>query len=286
MNYTRYRMKVLSAFFAFYFYTVGVFFFNHLLLSQVRPIFFTYNRDLSELLVIGTGLPKLMMAHPGMFLMADLLLVILPVFLLLFYIWKGKFSFLLGLSFALFLALYLLLLNIFTQAHQEPTLIYFLLSLAFISNRERPFYRVINFCRFYFLYIFFSAAFWKIARGAVFNPEEMSNILLSQHADVLASGCSSFSCRTYLYLIAHPVLSYLLYLAGVLLEASFAVGFFTRKFDKVLFFIAVLFFALDLWVMRISYWPIMVGGMLLLLPSVRKSKRRSRRASTVKLNGI
>jgi len=267
MQYARLQKKVITAYFAFFYYTIFAFFFmDHALLSQVNPILFHYNRDLSELALIAAGVPQYMVRHPGSFRVADILLYALPLFQLFYYFRKGKFSRVLGILFSLFLALYLLLLNIFVQVHMEPYTIYLLLSLAFLTSSEEGLQGVLAFCRYYFLYIFFSAAVWKLARGALFNMEEMSNILLLQHHDLLSQDCSSLNCNTYRTLIAHPALSYTLYLAGWLLEAFFAVGFFTRKFDRWLIFFAFLFFVADELVMRIAYWPILVGVIPLLLP--------------------
>ena len=75
--------------------------------------------------------------------------------------------------------------------------VYLLLSFAFWTNRADRFYKVLASCRYYFLYVFVSAAVWKITRGAVFNGQEMSRILLFHHSDLLSGGFDSLSCRVY-----------------------------------------------------------------------------------------
>jgi hypothetical protein len=114
-------------------------------------------------------------------------------------------------------------------------------------------------CRYYFLYIFVSAAVWKLARGAVFNGQEMSRILLLHHTDLLTGPCTSLACRTYSWLIRHAAISQALYIGSVLLEASFLAGFFTRRWDRWLIALAVVFVIADLLVMRIPYWTILLG---------------------------
>lgn len=283
MNYTRDKRTLLFVYFAFYYAVFLFFFIDHRLLSQYQPLFFNYNRDLTELALIATGIPKWMITHPLSFVLADGLVLLLPAALLGHALQKGRFALLWGVLFSFFLFLYLLLANLFWQVHYEPFILYVLLSFAFWTNREQRFYTVLASCRYYFLYIFASSAVWKIARGAVFNREEMSRILLLHHSDLLSGPCDSLSCRAYFYLIGHPALSWWLYAAGVLLEISFVIGFFTRRWDRVLLGLAVLFVAADLLVMRIPYWTILMGGVTLWIGSrSRRGRWQGRRGSPVR----
>jgi len=284
MNYTRDKKILLTVYFLFYYAVFLFFFIDHRLLAQYQPIFFNYNRDLSELALIAAGLPRFMIGHPWTFPVVDGLLLFLPFPLLIYNARKGRFSRPLGIAFSLSLVIYLLLANIFWQCHPEPFILYPLLSLAFFTNRADRFYALLEGARYYFLYLFVSAAVWKITRGAAFNVEELSNILLFQHADILtangtSSGFSSIASPAghwYAWLIDHPRISYSLYLGSVLLEASFIIGFFTRRWDRVLLGLSILFVIADLLVMRIPYWTILLGGITLWLsrPAQRRNTTR------------
>ncbi|HEY4112107.1 hypothetical protein, partial [Puia sp.] len=262
-HYARDRRVVPTVYFLFYVAVFLAMFFDHRLLSQVQPVLFNFNRDLTELAVIATGLPGWMIAHPGSFAVADVLAFLLPVPLLFYSTRKGQFSRGLGILFLLFLALYWLLADIFWQVHHEPFILYVLIPLAFITNREDRFYSILQGCRYYFLYVFVSAAVWKIARGAVFNGEEMSRILLVHHSDWLSGDPTSLISRVYAWLIDHPLVAQGLYLGGVVFEATFVLGLFTRRYDRLLMVLAIVFVLADWWVMRIPYWPILLGGITL-----------------------
>ena len=192
MQYTRDKNLLLTVYFLFYFLVFLFFAIDYRLLSQVRPVIFWYNRDLAELALIGLGLPRWMIAHPSSFVLADLLVFFLPALLLIYAFRKHRFSPALGWVFSCFLMLYLLLADIFWQVHLEPFILYVGLSFAFLTNSERGFYRILLGCRYYFLYIFVSAAIWKIARGAIFHGPEMSSILLLHHADMLSGICDTW----------------------------------------------------------------------------------------------
>ena len=263
MQYTRDSKFLLTVYFLFYFAVFGFQGIDSRLLVQVRPAFFHYNRDLGELALIGLGLPGFMIAHPVTFALADVLVFLLPLGLLGYHWRTGRFSTALGWVFTLYLTLYLLLADIFWQVHHGPFIIYALVSLAFLTNREDRFYMVLKGCRYYFLYIFVSAAIWKLVRGAAFRPEEMSRILLLQHSDLLSGDCRPALCRIYAWLIDHPVFAQGIYLAAVALEAAFVIGFFTRRYDRWLLALAVSFVAADLFIMRIPYWTVLMGGVTL-----------------------
>lgn len=290
MNYSRDKNTLLTVYFLFYYGVFLSFFFNHRLLSQYQPVFFNYNRDLTELSLIATGLPRFMIGHPWTFWAADALLYLLPLPLLIRYIRKGAFALSLGIPFSLFLGVYLLLANIFWQCHLEPFILYFLLSFLFLTNREDRFYGLLKGARLYFLYIFFSAAVWKIARGAIFNGQEMSDLLLLQHSELLISDPGSLASRVYAWLIDHPVVSWWLYFGALALEASFIIGLFTRRYDRILLALAVLFVGADLLVMRLPYWTVLLGGITLWMrpegkgpQTKRPETKRGKRSAEKKL---
>jgi len=275
MNYTRDKRTLPTVYFLFYYGVFLFFFIDHRLLGQYQPIFFNYNRDLTELALIVTGLPGSMIHHPWGFTVADLFALVAPLAVLGPLVRKGRFSPGCGIFFTIVISGWLLLADIFWQVHLEPFILYFLLSFVFWTNSSERFYSLLKVCRFYFLYIFFSAAVWKIARAAVFSPSEMSRILLMHHSDLLSGNCDSLQCRAIVYLIDHPALSWWLYALGVAVELSFVVGYFTRRWDRLLLGLAGLFVVADLLVMRIPYWTVLMGGVTLWIgsPPLRHSRR-------------
>src|SRR5258708_1304952 len=190
-RYARDRQALLTVYFLFYFGVLASMVIDHRLLSAVRPAMFNFNRDLPELAIIATGLPKWMIAHTWSFGFADTLAFALPL------AWmstrdrqRGR-----GWVFVLYIRFDLLLADLFLQVHHEPFILYVLLPLAMITRREERFYLLLKACRFYFIYVFVSAAVWKIARGAVWNTDEMSRILLVPHSDLLSGDCPRLTCR-------------------------------------------------------------------------------------------
>jgi hypothetical protein len=250
-------------YFIFFFGFVLFSYFNQRLLSQYQPSYFNFNRDLLELLIIATGLPKFLIGHPIIFFYLDILLIVIPIALILYTLIIRKKSVILGLIFSIYLLLYLLLQNIFLQIHLESYVAFVMLSLLFIFKSEIRIAAIIKLVRLLFLYVFVSAALWKILRGSVFYTDQMQNLLIGQHAAYLSNHCNSYLCDIYTFLIAHKNVAQFLYVFATFLELSFVIGFFTKKYDLYLLILAILFFAADHLVMLIPYWQILISGITL-----------------------
>jgi len=126
----------------------------------------------------------------------------------------------------------------------------------FITRKTKDFYLVLNGLRYFFLYFFCSAAVWKFVLGGIFNIHQMSAILLYQHKEYIASSPNGWFTNLVYWLVAHPYISYALYTGAAIVEFSFLVGFFTKKYDKIFIVAFILFLLLDLFLMRIPYWEV------------------------------
>ncbi len=261
-------------YFVFFF---GFIIFNYMhqrLLYQYAPIFFSHNRDLLELLIISTNFPNYLIQHPQLFWYLDFVLLALSIAIVINYIVFKKNTILLSICFTAYLFFYFLLQNIFIQIHLESFVAYLLLSLLFFISTEAKFYKLITVVRWVFLYVFVSAGLWKVIRGSMFYPLHMKNLLIMQHATYLSNGCDTVLCDSYRWLIEHWIFSQWIYILAVLLELSFIIGFFTKKYDLLLLFLAISFFLADHLLMLIPYWQIMLSG-ITLIPFLYSEKWRN-----------
>jgi hypothetical protein len=233
------------------------------LLSSFQALQFNFNRDLTELALVFTSIPKQLLLHPSLYFFIDALLLILFIGICTFFVLKQNVPVWYNIFFTLLFTFYLLLQNIFIQIHLESYVAYVLLSMVFCIIHEKKLFTLISLVRYLFLYVFVSAAIWKIARGAIFNIDQFSQILIYQHVAYLIDGCQSNICAVIHYLIENPKLSYWFYLLATLLELSFVIGFFTKKYDHWLLILAILFFAFDHALMFIPYWQILIAGITL-----------------------
>ncbi|MBC7652656.1 MAG: hypothetical protein H7101_13005 [Deinococcales bacterium] len=134
----------------------------------------------------------------------------------------------------------------------EIQIAWLLFPIIFLTKKESSFYVLANGLRYYFLYLFTSAAVWKFTQHGIFNMQQLSNILIIQHKEILTANITGYQIFIY-WLINHSTISYLLYVAATLLELLFIVGYFTKKYDWLLAIAAITFILFDYAIMRIIY---------------------------------
>lgn len=242
---------------------------NGKVFSLVHPLYFRNTDNLSEIALILLGIPQWFVSHPSFFNLLDVGIFLFPVLVFSWYWRKKKFSVLLGLCFTVFFFLYFLLNNLFFLIALEGIIPIFFYTLLFWANKEKNWNLGVNVVRYQLLYLMFTAGVWKVCRGAVFSTNVMSNILIAQHVDLLVDKCSFFQCGIYEYLIEHPTVAQILYASATGMELLFGIGFFTKKYDKWLAALLLLFIIGDHFIMRIPYWILLLPAITLWLPKQR-----------------
>lgn len=231
----------------------GWLFFNQLLFHQLQPVFFLNRLDLSLNIVFLAGIQKALINNYLLQLGLDLLFLLMPFMLLATVNKKGQSH--IAVLTCIFNFVYTLLLSSFTPLSISGFAGWILLPWIFVFRSQAGFYFSQNSIRYLFLLFFFSAGLWKIRTGAVFNTEQMSAVLLLQHAAYLVDAPSDWFTNCVNYLVIHKQLSFLLYLLVTIAELVFVIGFFTKKYDKALIGIFLLFVLFDFILMRINYFP-------------------------------
>ena len=167
-------------------------------------------------------------------------------------------------SFTLLFGIYCITFNTFSGHHYHGLMGILFLSVTFWFKPGLRFELLWEAARYYFLFLFSSAAFWKICRGSIFEENQFSNILKSQHAQYLYQHTTSYQSSIYQYLISHASISHWVLIGAVVLQLCFFVGFFTKKYDHTLFLLALFFSVLNFFIMGIFSFELIVMGMTLL----------------------
>jgi hypothetical protein len=129
-----------------------------------------------------------------------------------------------------------------------------LFPIAFLAGNPKTFRLLLDGLRYFFLFCFVSAGLWKVFNSGLFNTEQMSGILLYQHAELLSNSPGYWQSQFIQWLIEHKGVGYALYLVATILELAFIVGFFTKRYDRWLMAGFIAFLVFDLLVMRIPYF--------------------------------
>lgn len=209
-------------------------------------------------LFIKTGIPAFVLSSHSVSAFFDFCLFGLPV---LFLLTRQR---IFAVVFTAVAVTYFLLFNMVTAHFYHGFFAVVIISIPFWSKNEKRFNLLWEGLRYYLLYIFTSAALWKIFRGSVFYQEQLSNILKHQQLDLLLQQPQNYQAHCVQYLIAHPETSHVLLIANVALQLFFILGFFTKKFDSLLFVLAIIFCSANYFVMGITSSELLVLNLTLL----------------------
>ncbi len=223
-----------------------------------QPVLTNSESEWIYTLFMNTGIAPFIASHTWASILFDLLLFALPILLVLY------FNRWLAICFSALTLIYFLSFNVIAMHHYHGLVGVLLLSIPFWFTSNIKFTLAWEGVRYYFLYIFASAAIWKLMRGSAFNPEQMSWILKGQQLDYLLQHPTGLRAEILAYLIANPAVSHLLLLANTLLQLSFITGFFTKRYDRLLLFAAVLFAMANYIVMGIASFELLILCLTLL----------------------
>ena len=232
-----------------------------MMLHQLAPVFFLNKLDVTVNVVLLTNLHTAVMNSPVLQLTLDGLYFLLPVLLCICCIGGYRLQYILAIATAVFNLCYGILLSTMSPLSIEGFTGWIMLPLVFAFKKDGYFYYMLHTMRYFFLLIFASAALWKIRAGGIFNTEQMSAILLKQHAAHLVGSPGDWFSKFINYLVIHKQLSYCIYLMATLCELVFFIGFFTKKYDKALVIIFLAFITFNYFLMGINYfaWSAFLG---------------------------
>jgi hypothetical protein len=226
----------------------------HVLLHQMEAPVLNYPYiDLTYWLAHFARIPELSTQNHILAYAIDLALLLIPILCLLLPE-KRRYPIL----FTLFFLPYYFSFNTFGMSHTHCLIGFLFVPMIFWSNNVRTQYFLWEAVRYFTLWIFVCAFFWKLGRGYFFEPEHGQAILQSTRAAYLFYQGDTWLGQLLKYLISHPELSYALMVFGALLQGSFIIGFFTKKLDTYYFWAAVVFHLTTWILMDIVFFELLV----------------------------
>lgn len=270
-----FKYKVLKAYCIIFYILMIYKWLNGFFLYQLRPSFFYTRQDLVTWIFMQTGLHQWLLNNPAAWPLFDIIFYSLPLLLLIANKTK-KFETAAAIIMLVVNWCYVQCYTLYPSNSIEGHLGWLLFPVIFVAKEEKAFSLLYEAARYFFLYFLVSAGVWKFAQSGIFHTDEMSGILLYQHNQLLTNSPGYWQSRLILYLIRHQVLSYTLYLLATILELFFIVGFFTKKYDRLLLILFILFLIADYFIMRIPYFEISALAIPLFIKSGKVEDTNSR----------
>ena len=231
-----------------------VFFYNGFVFSSFMPVFFLNRLDFTWNTLMLTNLQHILMQHKWLFICFDIIYLTMPLLLVYTILREKRGRQVIAFCTSVFSLVYNVYFSSMSVISMEVFVPWILVPLIFCNTTTKGFYYNMHSLRIIFIIIFVSSALWKLVGGGIFNEEQMAGILLYQHAAYITSDSNSLKTKSVYYLVQHQLLSYCLYLIAFIAELTFAIGLFTRKYDKYLIVIFFGFLFFNYLVMDINYF--------------------------------
>lgn len=215
-----------------------------------------------------TGFPRFIIQHYSAALLVDTAVVLFT--LLCFFSEKYRHLFA-GLLILFFLA-QRITIESYACSHTKSMSALFIALLPFCFKREKNFYLTAEFSRYFLLYVLSVSAFYKLYNGAALQPQNFAVTLVNQHTDLATLHPAHICYQISSYLVSHPNIAGISYILLFLTQAAFFIGFFTKKYDRILFLLLVFFVIFTYLIMRIYNYDILVLGLYLLFSGIKNKQ--------------
>ena len=214
------------------------YYFNHLFISQIglNPILFQ-EIDPAYWLLMILKIPQSIAGNKIVSVFFDLILVISAMISFI----KPSQSMSVKI-FYVFYFLYYMLFNLLA-GHHYINIGILVTAFPFMFSRNEKFAFLFACSRYYFLFIFTSAALWKLWRGSLFHNGEIVTFLQQKKLLANISRDTSLTSQIDLFLLTHKEVALASWIVMGILEISFIIGFFSYKYDKILVANYILFLA-------------------------------------------
>lgn len=197
--------------------------------------------------------PHYIIHHYWACVFIDGIVTILPI-LFFFFPKKRKW---IALLFLLFFWIQTSTVEIFSVSHSKGVLCVFIAILPILFSGNK-FLLLTDFVRYSGAFILNFAAYLKFENGALLQKGNYSVTLINQYYDYAILQPEHILYRIAFFIIHQPMLGDILYKALWICQVSFAITYFTRKFDKLLIINLFLFSSLTYVFMGIVNFDIFI----------------------------
>lgn len=234
------------------------------------PLVFPDN-DLAYWLWFGAGIPQFLTSNQIVARLFDLFIPAIAITIAL----KPSVR-LLTVLFSSWLFLFIITFNGYAGHHYHGLIPVWIASIAFCFHSKSNFKIAFNAARYYLLFVFVSAALWKIGRGSVFAEHHFAEILKAENISFLMEQTETVRAAFIRYCITNTSFSHGLFIGLSFFEFVFILGFLSHYFDRFLFALVLLFVLANWWLMGMTTIEILPATLLLLVERQRSNELSKR----------
>ncbi len=160
--------------------------------------------------------------------------------------------------------IYIIIFNAYSGHHTHSILGLWIISWPFLFSDVKRFSLAWEGLRYYVCFIYFSAFGWKIVKGSLFHLEQGAAVIQHNMSTYMLEKPDAFLSDVLVFALQHPNLLGGVFVLGMLAEAVFIIGFFTKKYDWILLGLAVLFHTISWFLIDVNFFEFLIISLTLL----------------------
>lgn len=253
--------------------------YSHTLPMQLaQPVLTRSGYNITHLLYNMSGIGPLLTQHHIISVLFTLALFAVVILLLLF-----PRRFWLAIVFALLFLLLIVTTNVYVGFNQHYLFLLWIGMLPFCSRRDSTFGLLWEGARYYACWVYGSTFILKLINGAMWQWDYGAMTMKEQIAEYIFLNPHTSLTDFYTWLIRHPDLVNIGQKLVFLAEGLFLIGFFTRRYDRLLIASGLVIFITTTLFANVFFIEQLGIMILLLLPAAQwvKWKNRFRKGQPV-----
>lgn len=240
-------------------FEIYLYYSNTLIHQLQNPSFFFLDYDLTYWFLFFLKIPQTIINNRFLSYSLDVSIISLSIICFLYPL-KKYFIIL----FIISLFLYLIIRNSYGLFHEHLYygFLFILIPFTFKNNLIAKY--LWEFVRYIQFFIYFSAFLWKACRFHFFDYNHMMSIFQFNISSYIFQNPNTIFSSIYTTLLPHSNLIYVCGLLGLLFEAIYVIGFFTKKYDLFFFYLGI-FNHLFFWFFADAFlFPVLILNLTLL----------------------
>lgn len=219
---------------------------HHLLLSQLHAPVLTYtNTDLTYIFLKWSGISTFIIQHYAVALLFDVCLVGSAIIAFIFPRKAVP-----AVTFTILSGMYIVIGYSYLCFHKHNLTGLWWASFMFIAIRKETFTLLFELTRYYALFTYFSAGFWKFYRHVWNAKGHFAVILKADATPYMVEQPGTLKAQLITWLVLHPMLMDSMMLATCFIQISYIIGLFTKRLDWLFFTFAITFHIMSLVLLR------------------------------------
>lgn len=255
------RVKFARLFYGFVLMCLFLRWKSNMLLSQLQQPDLTYlSTDITYIFFAWSGVTKFLVQHFWFSVLFDISLIGSAI--ISFLLPNQKIS---SILFSILLFVYIVIGYSFLCFHKHNLTGLWFCSLIFLAVSEKGFSLSFELVRYYCLFSYASAGFWKFFRDVWDAKGHFAVIIKNDALAYLVQHPASYLSEIISWLIAHPAMLDNMMMFSCFAQLAFVIGFFTKRLDWFFFVFALSFHLLSLLLLR-AYFMEFAVILITLLP--------------------